>query len=308
MKTPKTKSELLVLQHKNKSYIKTHYNMDLDSYLINGERVERCKGNLSYCHYDGVVKTIQREVDGGNELVKWVLKSEWKTLPEDSFPREYPAEHFSNVYDDDDYDEGDGAKKTFYTPEYSPRETILQDVSFEVIKVDCAPVTLPPYIHVKFPASLDEFPEFQYQFPCCITYTDVYDIVHTAIENYVKENHEFFRMDNFKSIQTLKVERKILIPDSLQKPETVEYYPNFHSKKPKTKTVTYTEKWVPVLALVGKYDNKRDHEQINNIEGNNYQDCKGKLENLIKYYLSKLDPKNMCICESCKGTGIVVVN
>ena len=305
MASPPAKSEpdLLVLQHEGKSYIKEKYNFK--NYLVNGTEVERCKGNSSYGFYDGIVKTIQQKVSSGGERTKWILKEEWAGLPADKFPREYPPNRFEMYYDYDD-DEDERALSRFYEAEFSPKMESLEDVTFEIIEVEVAPFNLPSYVKVRFPHNLAEFPELQHQFPCFISYEVVFNTVREAIRKHVKENHEHFRMDNFDNIQTLKVEQRILIPDSIQKPTTVEYYPNYNSRKKKSKVVTYTEKWVTVLQLEGNYkSNYGNSERTKDAVGSNYKECEKNLWDMVNGYIERLKPENVSVCECCNGSGVV---
>ena len=299
----KTEPDLLVLQHEGKSYIKEKYNFK--NYLVNGQEVERCKGNTSYGFYDGIVKTIQQKVSSGGERSRWILKPQWHSLPETEYPREFPPTKFKSYYDEDD-DADENALALFYEAGFSPKVEGLEDVTFEIIEVEVAPFNLPSYVKVKFPHNLTEFPEFQHQFPCSISYDVVFNTVREAIRKHVKENHEHFRMDNFDNIQTLKVEQRILIPDTLQKPTTVEYYPNYNSRKKKSKIVTYTEKWVTVLQLEGNYkSNYGNSERTKDAVGSNYKECEKNLWDMVNGYLEQLKPERVCVCETCNGTGIV---
>lgn len=296
---------IIVLQYKNKSFIKieSYYQ---SQYRINDKPCNQCRGHRSYCWVDGPVTTIKSIIPATNILTHYSLKKEWESLPEDKFPR-ILDKGYDFTYNQED-DEAEVDLSPFYECQYELGKESFTEQEFEVLHVDGEPQELPSYVSVKFPASLTEFPELQHLYPCRINYSQVYNIVHDAIELHVKQNNEFFRIDNFKNIQTLKVERKIYIPETLQKPQTVEYYPSFHSKKTKKKTVTYTEKWIPVLKLVGTYKNNNDHEQVPSIEGKNYKECKQNLDNLVEHYISRLNPNKTCVCENCSGTGMITID
>jgi hypothetical protein len=302
MEAPKVDYDLTVLQHQGKSYIKEKYNFK--NYLVNGVEVERCKGNSQYGYYDGVVSTIQQKASRGGNIRRWVLKPEWQDLPEEKFPREYAANHFQSYYDDED-DIEERTRSTFYKAEYSQKEEYLTDVSYEIIEVDCEPISLPSYVKVFFPHNLTEFPEFAHKFPCSIPYTSVFALVWAAIRDHVHSYPNVFSMDDFLSIQTLTVKRKIQIPKSLQIEVREEYYPNWNAKKKKTKYVTHIQKEVTVFNLIGKYDRGRDSIQIKEVTGKNWAECQANLQSVIDYYLSFLDPNENCVCETCKGSGII---
>lgn len=285
---------ILVLQKNGKSFVNIS-SYQQSNYLVNGKSLTSCPGNTNWGMIDGEVKSITKEITGGQKLEKFILREPFRENP-GKLQLELPPESFE--YDKEDY-EYIGENSEFYEPVYLPGETIIINENFLIVDKDCEPVILPDYVKIDFPYSFEKYPETWYKYPCSISAENIFNFLINELEPILINNQDKFAYNLYKNIYILDVSIKVDLPKFLYK---TEYRQKIYCKKKEAVVI----KWrlEPFLYITAKRD-KTEGILIPQICGDNYDDLLNKKNKYIDSIVKKFDITSFSVCEHCKGLGII---
>lgn len=271
-----------------------------DEYLINGKKWPPAPGSNKWVMLDGDVKTVVKIVHNRKKLTEWRIRKDCAATGKSSVS---PGSTF------DPFDEyPPGHDRHFYEPFYESQDDTFEDVPFEVIDRNSSPVDMPGYVIVDFPASIAKCQAVKHNYPCRVNAETMYEILAARVNECCDKDAEF-RRDNYDSIQTKTVDRRISIPADLQKTVYREVH-NWGRRKSKRKACRDVEKWVTVLQFVGTYkkDGGDSVIQLRSISGDNWADLQEKIEEYIQVFLDVFSQERLQVCTTCKGLGIEKFN
>lgn len=272
--------------------------------LINGQEAAVCKGNSLWRQVEGPIESIVAVHTPSPKVLKFVLKEEHKALLS-SLPAECSPGTFERDWDEDCGWSGEYA--AFYEPVYDDPQPVHTPLEFEVIDLNCEPVLIPTYVKVEFPACVSEHRCTWHKYPCSIDSSQVFRLLYDEVEKVVAAHPDRFFKDDFRSIETCRVQQRVLIPAPVRKTRQEDYYPTFRSRKTKTRTVVDTIKNVEVMHFVGSYKNDKGAVQVISVHGKDYAELQVNLASYIRSFTDKLDPTMRAVCHHCFGTGVVEV-
>jgi len=285
-----------VMKKDGTSYIECQCGLTTDNMLVNGTPPAVCPGNNRWCMVEGDIERIERILPETREHAGFNLKSEFVGVVAATVPSTMPLGAFEY-----DYDGGwIGERAELYEPAYKTKPSTTEPVEFEVIDFDCEPVAMPSYVEVEFPANLRFRREVQHKYPCRVRMQDVFPLVADAVVKETQKHPGLYELHDCRNIQSLSVKVRI------DKKQVTVRKRDWFSKRPKWSTVTETHTTKEVLSIVGKYDDKGRSTQICEVSGKDYADLAAKLEAYIQGFVSLIDPRRWCVCETCGGEGVVL--
>jgi hypothetical protein len=295
--------KIIVMQKDGVSYVKlvSYGNFSGNHYVINGEPAVQADGDKTYAVVNGVVTSIERKVTPQRNRIGFVLIERYREITQ--LPHELPLGAF--VYDDD----GDlcGENAEFYRGIFDDPQPYLEAVEFDIIDRDCEPVNMPSYVVIEFPNNIAKYRETQHKYPCYVSSETAFNLLWDRVKEHVTASNGIYVIDDYKSIQALRVQERINIPYHETKQRS--YYPTQRSRKMKTETVPVTQKLVKVIEIYGpKYgQDAAGKQRTQTIRGVNYADLQTNVESYIQSFLTQLADGKREVCRHCRGEGIVEV-
>lgn len=264
--------------------------------LVNGKKPEPTPGLSSWYFIDGKVEKIEKQKVKSGSKCGYELGEEYKQFATKNIRKEISIEEHQNLPE---------GVQDWYISKYTPSENYLEPVEFQIYETEESPIAPPIHCNVEFPSCFSVIPNLWYTCPCTANKVHIFPLVKKAIAEHVEKHKNLYSLTEYSNIQTITVNRKVLIPESMQKVEIREYTPWGGRRKVKEK-VKHTTKSVKVFTINGDYKSSyEDYIQVPNISAKNYRDLKEKIDEYIEGLIKLLDTEVVCVCEACKGSGII---
>ena len=220
-------------------------------------------------------------------------------------PETLPADAFEYDYEDGGYKSHLGYDRKFYEATYQEGEDFWTPMEFEVIDRNTEPVNMPGWAIVDWPASIEHHRETQHKYPCHISRESLFALVEAAVEKKIAESHGALEWKDYRNIGTFTVSRWVDIPAKSRKPERVEYYPSFRSRKPKTKTIVRERESRTLFTYNGFYrDAGKDDIRAPSIQAASYAELAEAVSEHVEAVAALCDTTRYCICDKCNGLGM----